>query len=83
MSLACCRDMISHSSSSRAVSKATPFALITQQTLAKEMNADVLSRVDTLRVGVYDDNTLPRHNQHYKKEFINQVSIIKKKQAQQ
>lgn len=66
-----------------AVSKATPFALITQQPLAKEMNADVLSRVDTLRVGVYDDNTLPRHNQHYKKEFINQVSILKKKQAQQ
>ena len=63
-----------------AVRKAAPFALLTQQPLAAELPEHVLSQVDTVRIGVFDDNPLPRHNDHYKPEFINQVSIIKNKQ---
>ena len=64
----------------QAVRKAAPFALLTHQPLAAELPENVLSQVDTIRIGVFDDNPLPRHNSHYKPEFINQVSIIKNKQ---
>lgn len=62
-----------------AVVTAAPFALITQQPLSKELSPEVLALVDTMRIGIYDDNKLPRHNKHYKEEFINQVSIIRNK----
>ncbi len=63
----------------QAVRKAAPFALLTQKPLSEELSANTLSLVDTVRIGVFDDNQLPRHNDHYKPEFINQVSIIKNK----
>lgn len=62
-----------------AVRKATPFALLTQKPLAEVLPKEILSQVDTIRIGVFDNNELPRHNSHYNPQLINQVSIIKSK----
>lgn len=62
-----------------AVEKAAPCLLLTQKSLASESPDRLLQRVDTLHLGVYDDNRLPRHNRHYGKALVNHVTMLKPK----
>ena len=64
-----------------AVEKAAPCMLLTQKKLASELPAGLLVKIDTLHIGEYDDNRLPRHNRHYVKELVNHVTILKPKAA--
>ena len=62
-----------------AVTKAAPCMLLPQKPLASELSDKVLQEVDTLHLGVYDDNRLPRHSSHYDKAFVNYVTVLKPK----
>ena len=63
----------------KAVAQAAPCLLLTQKKLASELPASVLQSVDTLHVGVFDDNRLPRHNKHYDLSFVNYVTVLRPK----
>lgn len=62
-----------------AIAKAAPCLLLTQKKLASELPASLLQKIDTLHLGTYDDNRLPRHNRHYVKELVNHVTMLKPK----
>ena len=64
----------------KAVAKAAPCLLLTQKGLAEEMPARVLQLVDTTHVGIFDDNTLPRHHKHYSQDLVNRVTFIRLKE---
>ena len=64
-----------------AVTQAAPCMLLTQKQLGNEMTGKVLQEIDTLHLGVYDDNRLPRHSSHYDKAFVNYVTVLKPKVA--
>ena len=66
-------------SDSEAVSKAAPCLLLTREPLSAELPSDVFERVDTLSMGVFDDNRFSRHNKHYNPDFVNQVSVLRPK----
>ena len=66
-------------SDEKAVEKAVPCLLLTQENLASELPANMLQKIDTLHLGVYDDNRLPRHNRHYGKSLVNHVTMLKPK----
>lgn len=63
----------------KAVAQAAPCLLLTQKKLASELPASVLQSVDTLHVGIFDDNRLPRHNKHYDLSFVNYVTVLRPK----
>ena len=62
-----------------AVMKALPCMLVTQKPLNDELPKYIMDEVDTMRVGVFDDNRLPQRNSHYRKELVNHVSVLKLK----
>ncbi|MBR6181277.1 MAG: glycosyltransferase family 39 protein [Prevotella sp.] len=62
-----------------AVMKALPCMLVTQKSLNDELPKYIIDEVDTMRVGVFDDNRLPQRNSHYRKELVNHVSVIRAK----
>ena len=66
----------------QAVKNALPCLVLTQKSLAETMPARVLEIVDTVHVGIFDDNTLPRHHKHYSKELVNRVSFLKAKETE-
>ena len=64
----------------QAVINALPCVVVTQNTLADELSPTLLQQIDTTRVGVYDDNNLPKRSRLYNRKLINQVSILRAKQ---
>lgn len=62
-----------------AVMKALPCLLVTQNSLNDELPMSIMNEVDTMRVGVFDDNRLPRSNSHYRQELVNHVSVLRLK----
>ena len=65
-----------------AISRAMPCLLLTKKSLAEELPARILERIDTTHVGIFDDNTLPRHHKHYSPELVNRVSFLKAKEGE-
>lgn len=63
----------------QAVLHALPCVVVTQKPLAEELSPALLQQIDTVRVGVYDDNNLPRRSRLYNGKLINQVSILRAK----
>jgi 4-amino-4-deoxy-L-arabinose transferase-like glycosyltransferase len=61
------------------VLKAVPCILLTQDDLNKVLPANVAKLVDTLHMGIYDDNRIPRHYEHYNLELVNRVTVLKPK----
>lgn len=64
---------------SNAVKYHLPFALVSSKTVREEIPAAILQQVDTVRIGRYDDNKHPKKDRHYTADFINYVTLIKKK----
>ncbi len=62
-----------------AVMSALPCLVLTQKELASEMPASILNKVDTVNLGFFDDNRLPRHNEHYNTDFVQQVNLLRAK----
>ena len=62
-----------------AVARALPCALVTKRWAREELPAWLLQRVDTVAVGTYDDNKHPKSDRHYTSDFINHVTILKRK----
>ena len=61
----------------QAVLKALPCILITQEGLSDELDGSILESMDTLRIGIFDSNRLPRSSRHYRRELVNQLSVLK------
>lgn len=66
-------------SDSNTVKAALPFALVSHRWAKEEIPPAVLSEVDTVSVGTFDDNKHPKSNRHYTNDFINHVTILKSK----
>lgn len=62
-----------------AVMKVLPCMLVTQKSLNEELPMSIMNEVDTMRVGVFDNNRLPRSNSHYRKELVNHVTVLRAK----
>ncbi len=60
--------------------RSLPCVVVTQKPLREELSADVLAQVDTLCVGIYDNNTHTKNFRHYRTDNIYRVSILKKRQ---
>ena len=58
---------------------ALPCVVVTQKPLAEELAPSLLQQIDTVKVGIYDDNNLPRRSRLYNSKLINQVSILRAK----
>lgn len=61
------------------MARALPCALVTKRWAREELPAWLLQRVDTVAVGTYDDNKHPKSDRHYTSDFINHVTILKRK----
>lgn len=61
------------------VKSALPCVLVSRKWAREELPADVLSDVDTVSLGTFDDNKHPKNNRHYTADFINHVTILKNK----
>lgn len=64
-----------------AVSRHAPFALVSHGYAAQALPANVLSQMDTLAIGTFDDNKHPKTDRHYTTDFITHVTLIKSKKA--
>ena len=67
----------------QAVRAAMPFVLVSQHWTREEILPDILSDIDTISIGTFDDNKHPRSDSHYTSAFINHVTILKQKENEQ
>jgi hypothetical protein len=44
-----------------------------------ELSKSLLQKIDTVKIGVYDDNRHSKHDRHYNRILVNQVTILKQK----
>lgn len=56
-----------------------PFVVITHKRIGETMPKSILERIDTVWVGLYDDNRRPKGTRRYSGEFIYNVTVLKKK----
>jgi len=63
------------------VLNAIPCVLVSQNSLAQELPASLLQKIDTTRIGIFDDNNLPPRSRIYNHKLVNQVSILKLKKS--
>ena len=48
---------------------------------AEELDSRTLQLVDTVAIGIYDDNKHPKNNKHYTPDFVRHVTLLKSKQT--
>ena len=58
------------------VMKAVPCMVLTHNDISTAIPASLLQKIDTVRVGTFDDNKHPKRSSHYRKEFINRLTIL-------
>lgn len=63
----------------KVVEEHLPFVLVSKADVRDVMSEDVLNNVDTARIGSFDDNKHPRGNKLYTGDFINNITVIRKK----
>lgn len=66
---------------SAAVADALPFALLSHEGAARQFTPERLADVDTIHIGVYDDNRRPKGTRRYSSEFIYHLTLIRPKNA--
>lgn len=66
-----------------AVARALPFALLSHEGAARQFTPERLADVDTIHIGVYDDNRRPEGTRRYSSEFIYHLTLIRQKNARQ
>ena len=59
--------------------KALPCVLVSQKSVGGLIPTHLLQKIDTQRVGTYDDNMHPKNNSHYTDIFVNHVTILRAK----
>lgn len=64
---------------SAAVMRRLPFALVSGKPARQELPSNVCREVEMVIIDRYDDNKHPRWNRLYTPDFINYVTLIKKK----
>lgn len=64
---------------SSVVSNHLPFVLVSRKWAKDELPKTVINDVDTVAIGTFDDNKHPKKDRHYTADFINHVTVIKKK----
>lgn len=64
------------------VARALPFALLSHEGAARQFPPERLAEVDTVHIGVYDDNRRPRGTRRYSSEFIYHLTLILPKHDQ-
>ena len=62
--------------------KALPCALVTRNSAGMELSRSLLQKIDTVKIGVYDDNRHSKNDRHYNRILVNQVTILKQKDEQ-
>jgi len=62
------------------VLRSLPCAVLTHGRIGEYLSNEVLSKVDTVWVGLYDDNRRPKGTRRYSKEFIYNLTVLKTKQ---
>ena len=60
-----------------AVKKALPCVVLTHQALAGDMPESIIGQVDTLHLGVFDNNRLSRHIKHYTPELVYHATLLR------
>ena len=66
-------------SDSASVMRRVPFVLVSHGYAAQVLPPAVLQHVDTLSLGVFDDNKHPKTDRHYTKDFLTRATVIKAK----
>lgn len=66
---------------SAAVSRHAPFALVSHGYAAQTLPANIINNVDTVAIGIFDDNKHPKTDRHYTTDFITHVTLIKGKKV--
>ena len=64
----------------KEVAGALPCIVLTHKSVSEELPSSLLEKIDTVRIGTFDDNKHPRISSHYKQDLINNVTILKKKE---
>lgn len=63
---------------SMAVKRALPCALVSRRWAGQTLTAQQLERIDTVAIGTYDDNSLPKNNRHYNDVLLSHVTLLTK-----
>lgn len=58
-----------------------PMVLVSAGYAAEELDSRTLQLVDTVAIGIYDDNKHPKNNKHYTPDFVRHVTLLKSKQT--
>lgn len=56
-----------------------PCVIVSRKPVGQEIPASILCRLDTVRIGYYDDNKHPKKDSHYSNLFLNYVTLLKEK----
>ena len=59
-----------------------PFVLVSHKYAAQLLPENILQQVDTVSIGMFDDNKHPKKDRHYTKDFITRATLIKAKRTQ-
>ena len=62
-----------------SVGKTLPCLVISKGNLAQLISPQLMEEVDTLYVGVFDDNVFPKSNKHYSSSYVNHITLLKPK----
>ncbi len=63
----------------KAVEKALPCVVITQDDIKKVLTKEQQEKLDIQDLGVFDDNKHPKSDKHYTSLFLNHATILKEK----
>ncbi len=59
--------------------KAMPCLVITRHSMKEELPASLLQKIDTVKIGTFDDNRHPKSDRHYTDLFLNQATLLEVK----
>lgn len=59
--------------------RALPCAIVSQKPIDEIMPSALLTRIDTVSIGFFDDNKHPKTNKHYTDAFLNHVTLLTRK----
>ncbi len=63
----------------KAVANALPCVVLTHQPIADVLSPQLLQRIDTTKIGIFDDNNMPRRSRLHTTKLIYQVSVLRTK----
>ena len=58
-----------------------PCVVLTHGRVGEEMSAEIINDIDTLHIGLYDDNRYPKSNRRHRDMFVYNVTMLTAKDA--